>query len=97
MGTVPGEFCVRQWIVASLLVVLPVAGAARQAPRVPTDLDRLMEDVVKRRDDNWKKLQQYILTEKQRVSVTGPEGLRLYGFSREYSWFVKDGFFVRSP
>lgn len=86
----------RQWIVASLLALLPALGAAQPA-RTPTDLDRLMDEVVRRRDDNWKKLQQYILTEKQRVSVTGPEGLRLYGFSREYSWFVKDGFFVRSP
>lgn len=86
----------RQWIVASLLVLLPAMGAAQTA-RTPTDLDRLMDEVVRRRDDNWKKLQQYILTEKQKVTVTGPEGLRLYGFSREYSWFVKDGFFVRSP
>lgn len=88
----------RQWVVASLLVLLPVAGVARQAPpRAATDLDRLMEEVVKRRDDNWRKLQQYILSERQKVVVTGPEGLRLYGTSRDYSWFVKDGFFVRSP
>ena len=77
----------RQWIVASLLVLLPAMGAAQTA-RTPTDLDRLMDEVVRRRDDNWKKLQQYILTEKQKVTVTGPEGLRLFGFSREYSWFV---------
>ncbi len=87
----------RQWIVASLLVLLPITGVARQTPRAPTDLDRLMEEVVKRRDDNWRKLQQYILSERQKVVVTGPEGLRLYGTSRDYSWFVKDGFFVRSP
>ena len=86
----------RQWIVISLLALLPATGFAQPA-RTPTDLDRLMDEVVRRRDDNWKKLQQYILTERQRVTVTGPEGLRLYGFSREYSWFVKDGFFVRSP
>lgn len=86
----------RQWIVVSLLALLPVTGFAQPA-RTPTDLDRLMDEVVRRRDDNWKKLQQYILTEKQKVTVTGPEGLRLFGFSREYSWFVKDGFFVRSP
>jgi hypothetical protein len=88
---------VRQWIVVSLVVLLPVAGAARQAPRPPTDLDRLMEEVVKRRDDNWRKLQQYILSERQKVVVTGPDGLRLYGTSRDYSWFVKDGYFIRSP
>lgn len=87
----------RQWIAATLLALLPAGVPAQPAPRPATDLDRLMEDVVRRRDDNWKKLQQYILTERQRVSVTGPDGLRLYGSSHEYQWFVKDGFFIRSP
>jgi len=71
--------------------------AAQPGARPPTDLDRLMEDVVKRRDDNWKKLQQYILNEREQVTVTGPDGLRLYGSVRDYQWFVKDGFFIRSP
>lgn len=87
----------RQWIAATLLALLPAAVPAQPPPRPPTDLDRLMEEVVKRRDDNWKKLQQYILTEREKVTVTGPEGLRIFGMDREYSWFVKDGFFIRSP
>lgn len=87
----------RQWIAASLLALLPALPAAQPAARPATDLDRLMEEVVRRRDDNWKKLQQYILTERQRVSVTGPDGLRVYGSSHEYQWFVKEGFFIRSP
>jgi len=87
----------RQWIVTCLLAVLPSMVAAQPGARPPTDLDRLMEDVVKRRDDNWKKLQQYILNEREQVTVTGPDGLRLYGSVRDYQWFVKDGFFIRSP
>ena len=87
----------RQWVVTCLLVVLPSIVAAQPGARPPTDLDRLMEDVVKRRDDNWKKLQQYILNERQKVTVTGPDGLRLYGSVHDYQWFVKDGFFIRSP
>ena len=87
----------RQWIVTCLLAVLPSIVAAQPGARPPTDLDRLMEDVVKRRDDNWKKLQQYILNERQKVTVTGPDGLRLYGSVHDYQWFVKDGFFIRSP
>ena len=87
----------RLWIVTCLLAALPSLAAAQPAARPPTDLDRLMEDVVRRRDDNWKKLQQYILTERQKVSVTGPDGLRLYGSAHEYQWFVKEGFFIRSP
>lgn len=87
----------RLWIVTLLLTVLPALTTAQPAARPPTDLDRLMEDVVRRRDDNWKKLQQYILTERQKVTVTGPDGQRLFGASHDYQWFVKDGFFIRSP
>lgn len=87
----------RLWIGICLLAALPALAAAQPAARPPTDLDRLMEDVVRQRDDNWKKLQQYILTERQKVTVTGPDGLRLFGASHVYQWFVKDGFFIRSP
>jgi hypothetical protein len=83
--------------VTCLLAALPPLAAAQPAARPATDLDRLMEDVVRRRDDNWKKLQQYILTERQKVTVTGPDGLRLFGSAHDYQWFVKDGFFIRSP
>lgn len=87
----------RLWIVTCVLAALPSLAAAQPVGRPPTDLDRLMEEVVKRRDDNWKKLQQYILSERQKVTVTGPEGLRLFGSVHDYQWFVKDGFFIRSP
>jgi hypothetical protein len=90
---------VRHWLVAvtAAFLSLPPASAAAQTPRADTDLDRLMEEVVKRRDDNWKKLQQYILTEDERIAVTGPDGLRFFGQSREFQWFVKEGFFIKSP
>src|SRR3954462_9957859 len=50
-----------------------------------------------RRDDNWKKLQQYVLDEKEAFDVTGPGGFPLYGMRRDYTWFIRDGIFVRSP
>lgn len=56
-----------------------------------------MEKVLARRDDNWKKLQQYVLEEKERFDVTGPGGFPLWGMRREYTWFIRDGIFVRSP
>jgi hypothetical protein len=56
-----------------------------------------MERVIARGDDNWTKLQQYILDERERLQVTGPDGSRLYGFEREYAWFIRQGYFVRSP
>jgi len=62
-----------------------------------SDLDAFMERVLARRDDNWKKLQQYVLEEKEAFDLTGPGGLPLWGMRREYSWFIRQGIFVRSP
>jgi hypothetical protein len=64
---------------------------------VQNDLDAFMARVLARRDENWKKLQQYILEERERLQVTSGEGVRVYGFAREYTWFIRDGYFVRSP
>ena len=62
-----------------------------------TDLDAFMKDVVARRDDNWKKLQQYILDEREELTLNGPGGVRMWGEQRDYTWFIRDGFFIRSP
>ena len=40
---------------------------------------------------------QYILDEKQTLLVTGTGGMRIYGAQKEYRWFPREGFFVRSP
>ena len=66
-------------------------------PAAQSDLDALMARVLSRRDDNWKKLQQYVLEERETLRVEGPEGRNLFGFRREYQWYPRDGFFVRSP
>ena len=56
-----------------------------------------MEKVLARRDDNWKKLQQYVLEEKEAFDLTGPGRFPLWGMRRDYTWFIRDGIFVRSP
>ena len=33
----------------------------------------------------------------ERLHLTGPDGSRVYGFNRDYTWFIREGFFVRSP
>jgi len=80
-------------------LVTLLTGAPALSPRLnaQTDLDAFMKDVVARRDDNWKKLQQYILDERQEMILTGPGNARLWGEQRDFTWFVRDGFFVRSP
>ncbi len=89
-------------VLAPALVAAALAGAgtfARQPPsRAPaTDLDALMERALAHRDQNWKKLDQYVLDEREDVEVRGPGDALVLGDHREYSWFVHDGFFVRSP
>ena len=77
---------------AGLLMLAP-----RRPPRAQNDLDAFMQQVVARRDDNWKKLQQYVLDEREVLDLRGPGNTRMWGEDREYTWFIRDGFFIRSP
>src|SRR3954467_7831168 len=75
---------------AGILLLTPVLDAQN-------DLDAFMQQVVARRDDNWKKLQQYILDEHEVSELRGPGNTRMWGEDREYTWFIRDGYFIRSP
>jgi len=77
--------------IAGMIGVVPTPLSAQ------ADLDKFMERVLARRDDNWKKLQQYVLEEKEGFDLVGPGGLQLWGFRRDYQWFIKQGVFIRSP
>jgi len=81
--------------VAGALLLTPLA--APLAARAQSDLDGFMAKVLARRDENWKKLQQYILDEREVVVVRGPSQVPVWGQKRTYSWFIKDGIFIRSP
>src|SRR5436189_5557334 len=82
-----------------LLVAIPTAlVAAAQAPaRKASDLDTFMEKVLARRDENWKKLQQYVLDERELFEIRGPGNMPIWGDVRDFTWYLRDGFFVRSP
>jgi hypothetical protein len=81
-------------VTAGSLLALPARTADLAAQ---SDLDAFMAKVLASRDENWKKLQQYILDESQRIDVLGPGGMRLWGERRDSTWYVRDGFFVKSP
>src|SRR4030095_2628188 len=80
-----------------LAVALLVAAALPLTATAQTDLDAFMRQVLAKRDENWKKLQQYVLDEKEKVEVMGPQLVRIMGSRKEYRWYIKEGFFVRSP
>jgi hypothetical protein len=81
-----------QFGVSLLLAALWIAPAPAQS-----DLDAFMQQVLAKRDDNWQKLQQYVLDERETIEIRGPARATLWGERREYTWYVRDGFFVRSP
>src|SRR2546425_10931269 len=76
----------------ALLFVVSVVPA-----RTQTDLDAFMKQVLERRDENWRKLRQYVLDERESIDVRGPGRAPIWGERREYTWYIRDGFFVRSP
>ena len=82
------------WLVSTLLGAALSLGAARAAEN---DLDALMRQVIARRDSNWKKLEQYVFDEREQFELRGPNRVTMWGERRDYTWFIRDGFFVRSP
>jgi hypothetical protein len=88
--------CLSRTLAALLLAAASASSPAATSAR-ETDLDRFMAAVLAQRDENWKKLQQYVLDERETADVLGPGKARLFGLDREYTWFIKEGVFVRSP
>lgn len=86
----------RFWIAVAVVIAGGLARAA-SAPFAQSDLDEFMKKVVAKRDDNWKKFQQYVLDEQELAEFRGPGKIPLWGDRRDYTWYVRDGFFVRSP
>lgn len=86
-----------------LLLLLPPAAPPPADPAPPqaqvreTDLDALMARALKHRADAWKTMEQYILNEREQFELRGPLGVPLFGERRDFTWFVRDGYFVRSP
>jgi len=81
----------------TFLPAVCLAAAVIAYPSAQSDLDTLMSQVLSQRDENWKKLQQYTLTERETLQITALAVFRLFGYEREYLWFPREGFFVRSP
>ena len=75
----------------------PGQSAAKPGAPPPNDLDAFMQRVLLRRDETWRRLRDYILAETEAFAIDGPGKLPLNGFRREYEWYVRDGFVIRSP
>src|SRR5436190_16834566 len=96
----PPEAPVRRVLVLSVLSLLAmgVPAARAQAPlAAPTDLDRFMATALQRRDSDRKTLSDYVLDEVEVFEVLGPGRVPFARMRREYTWYVRDGFHIRSP
>ena len=85
------------WLGIGLIALMALASPIQSPPSAQSDLDALMQKVLARRDDNWKKLQQYVLEERDVIDVRGSSNRRIWSERREYIWYPRDGFFIRSP
>jgi hypothetical protein len=75
-----------------------LAGQAQpQAQAQDNDLDKFMAQVLQRRDETWRQLHDYILDEREQFEVRGPGDALMFGQRRQYTWYVRDGYLIRSP
>lgn len=82
---------------AALAVIIARPAIAQVASPPRTDLDVLMEEVLANRDRIWTHLRDYVLDERERFALIGPDGGRLFGQDRTFTWYARDGVGVRSP
>ena len=70
MSTAATGVYARLLCVACVVLAMLVPSSAEQ--RAPSDLDAFMARVLTRRDDNWKRMQQYVLDERDTFQLLGP-------------------------
>jgi hypothetical protein len=90
-------------IVLILSVAFLLSNSVAGSQKTPTaaspanDLDAFMAKVLRKRAIDKDRLQDYICSEKEEFEIRGENIAALESFRREYVWFVRDGYLVRSP
>jgi hypothetical protein len=84
-------------LIAVVLCPVVIAGQPQAGPAKPTDLDAFMARALQRRDIDKQTLSDYVLDEVEEFEVLGPGRVPFTRMRREYTWYVRDGFHVRSP
>jgi len=74
----------------------PATGSAATL-RTQDDVDAFMEKVMAKRELNWEATYDYVFNELERFRIRGFEIAALQSFDQEYTWYVRDGYLVRSP
>ena len=88
---------------AVALAALVASGPRADGPttlrqqQLDDDIDAFMKKVLERREINWGELYNYVFREAERLLIGGLEIAALESFERDYTWYVRDGYLVRSP
>ena len=77
--------------------VVLVSGFAVSSAGGQSEIDAFMERVLERREENRITLRDYVLDEQETFELVGPGRVTLQGFRHEYTWYVRDGYLIRSP
>jgi hypothetical protein len=93
----PTPFLLLVLLATALPRVAAQPPAAAIAPAPPTDLDALMARVLANRDQTWRTLQEYLLSERETFRLVGPDGSPMFGLQKEFQWVAREGRAVRSP
>jgi hypothetical protein len=85
--------------IVAFLLSNSVAGSPKtlSAESSANDLDAFMAKVLKKRAIDRDRLNDYICSEAEGFEINDEKIAALESFRREYIWFVRDGYFVRSP
>ncbi len=75
----------------------PLATTYLSSQPSETDLDRLMARVIANRDQTWRRLQEYLLDERESFQLVGPSGAPMFGVRKDFVWVARGGRAVRSP
>ena len=93
-----GRFTAATGMALAIALWLGLAAAPRAGqPEADNELDRFMEQVLAKRAENAAVRLQFILDETTESRVSGPGGGTLWGRRGDYTWYERDGVFVRSP
>ncbi len=84
-----------------LLTGSGLSGSGRAAERPPLqndEIDAFMEKVLEQREISWDELYDYVFSETIRLDFGGIADIAaIESFEHEFTWFVRDGYLVRSP
>jgi hypothetical protein len=84
-------------LLALTAFVVPCALGVGGAPLQDDEIDALMEKVLERRATNREDLYRYTVRDRETIDITGPGGERIESQIGEYTWYVREGYLVRSP